>query len=99
MERGGAVYIMTNKYRKTLYVGVTSNLLGRVLEHKEHIYRNSFTHRYNLDYLVYYENFYSIEEAIAREKEIKKWRKEKKEKLINEMNPEWNDLWDEIQDW
>ena len=62
-----AVYILSNKYRTTLYVGVTSNLPQRVLEHKEHFYRNSFSHRYNLDCLVYYENLLSIEEAILND--------------------------------
>jgi putative endonuclease len=51
-----------------------------------------------LEHLVYYENFSTIEEAIAREKEVKKWRREKKEKLISSINPQWKDLWDEIQD-
>ena len=90
---------MTNQNKTTLYVGVTSNLIARVQEHKQHIFKNSFTARYNLEHLVYYENFLSIEEAIAREKEIKKWGREKKEKLIYTQNPSWRDLWEEIKEW
>ena len=90
---------MTNKNRTTLYIGVTSNLIARVQQHKQHVFKNSFTDRYNLEYLVYYENLPSIEEAIAREKEIKKWRREKKEKLIQTQNPQWRDLWEEIKGW
>ena len=97
MERGGCVYIMTNKNKTTLYIGVTSNLLGRIWEHKSHFYRKGFTDRYNLEFCVYYECYFSIEEAIVREKEIKKWRREKKEKLIITMNPEWKDLSEELE--
>ena len=78
MEKGGAVYIMTNKHKTTIYIGVTSNLAGRVWQHINHVYPKSFTARYNLTYCVYYEFFYSIVEAISREKELKKWRREKK---------------------
>ncbi|HLK31397.1 MAG TPA: GIY-YIG nuclease family protein [Puia sp.] len=99
MQRGGTVYIMTNKNKTTLYIGVTSNFLARVQQHQNHFLKESFTDKYNLEYLVYYENFSSIEEAIAREKEIKKWRREKKEKLINSTNPDWKDLWHEIKNW
>ena len=99
MEKGGTVYIMTNKNKTTLYVGVTSNLIARAQQHKQHIYKNSFTDRYNLEYLIYFENFSTIEEAIAREKEIKKWRREKKGNLINSINPDWRDLWEDIKNW
>jgi putative endonuclease len=99
MKRGGSVYIMTNKLKTTLYVGVTSDLQIRIRQHKDHYYPNSFTAKYNLEYCVYYENFYSIEEAILREKQIKKWRREKKEALINSINPKWEDLWKDIQNW
>jgi|SRR5882724_9704779 len=98
MERGGSVYIMTNRNKTTLYIGVTSDLSERIQQHKEHFYKKSFSNKYNLEYLIYYENLPTIEEAIAREKEIKKWRREKKENLINSINPEWRDLWAEIQD-
>jgi putative endonuclease len=99
MQRGGSIYILTNKNKTTLYIGVSSDLVARIQQHKEHVFKNSFSDRYNLEYLVYFENFNTIEEAIAREKEIKKWRREKKEVLINLSNPVWNDLWDKIKDW
>ena len=88
------MYILTNKNKTTLYVGVTANLFGRIQEHKSSLNKNSFSYKYNLHYFIYYEFFSRIEEAIAREKEIKKWRREKKEDLINSMNPQWNDLSD-----
>ena len=90
---------MTNKHKTTLYIGVTSDLYHRVLQHKTHTFPNAFTARYNLEYCVYYENYLSIEEAILFEKQIKKWRREKKEALINSKNPGWEDLWEEIKHW
>jgi putative endonuclease len=94
MIRGGCIYILTNKNKTTLYIGVTANLFNRLQEHKSGLNKNSFSYKYNLHYLIYYEFFSRIEEAIAREKEIKKWRREKKENLINSVNPQWNDLSD-----
>jgi putative endonuclease len=99
VERGGAVYIVTNKSHSVLYTGVTTDLQSRTEQHREHYYKKSFSDRYNTEKLVYYELFGSIEEAIAREKEIKKWRREKKEALINSMNPAWNDLWNVVKEW
>ena len=99
MEVGGSVYIMSNSTRTTIYIGVTSDLRARVLQHKEHFYKGSFTDQYNCTLCIYYEHFGSIEEAIAREKEIKKWRREKKDRLISSMNPAWEDLWREIENW
>ena len=99
MPRGGSIYIMTNKLKTTLYIGVTSDLYSRIREHKQHIHKNSFTDKYNLEYCVYYENYPFIQEAINREKEIKKWRREKKVILINSLNPGWMDLWEEIKLW
>lgn len=96
MKRGGYVYIMTNKNRTTLYCGVTSDLPKRVLEHKNRVHPKSFTARYNLELLVYYEGFHRIEEAIAREKQIKAGSRKKKEQLINSLNPEWKDLFHDI---
>ena len=96
MVRGGSVYIMTNKNNTTLYIGVSSNLISRVYEHKTGFYQNSFTKKYNLTKLVYYENYQYIEEAIDREKQIKSWSRKKKEVLINSLNPEWKDLYDKI---
>ncbi len=96
MERGGSVYILTNKNNSTLYIGVTSNLLARISEHRNKRNSGSFSSRYNLDKLVYYENFHQIEEAIMREKQLKGWIRAKKNKLVNSINPEWNDLFDNL---
>ena len=85
------VYIMTNKRKNVLYVGVTSHLEGRVRQHKCGEIKG-FTSRYKVSQLVYYEEFDYIYDAIAREKQIKKWRREKKERLILTMNPLWEDL-------
>ena len=92
MEIGGCIYILTNKNKTTLYIGVTSNLQTRLYEHQHGVYKKSFTYKYNVHYLIYYEVYPSIEEAIFREKQLKKWRREKKEQLINSLNPEWKDL-------
>jgi putative endonuclease len=97
MERGGYVYILTNKNNTTLYIGVTANLQSRVYEHKTNVYPQSFTAKYNLSKLVYYETFLHIEEAIAREKQLKAGSRKKKEALINTLNPEWKDLFDHIE--
>jgi putative endonuclease len=99
MKRGGYVYLMTNKNQTTIYCGVTSNLPKRVLEHKNHTYQKSFSAKYNLEFLVYYEGFQRIEEAIAREKQIKAGTRKKKEELINSLNPEWKDLYAEVLEW
>ena len=77
---------MTNKYRTTLYVGVTSDLNKRVVEHQNEI-GSEFTKKYNLKNLIYYEEFNDINQAIAREKQIKNWKKDWKLNLIKEMNP------------
>ncbi len=82
---------MTSR-RRTLYVGVTSNLERRVAEHKSGLDEGSFTQRYRLDRLVYYERFASIQSAIGREKTIKKWLRIKKIALIVSTNPDWRDL-------
>jgi putative endonuclease len=74
-----------------MYVGVTSNLERRIYEHKNKIIRG-FTEKYNLHKLVYFEETQDVNAAIEREKEIKKWRREKKNKLVNFMNPNWDDL-------
>jgi putative endonuclease len=89
------VYIMTNKYNKVLYTGVTSNLFKRVHEHKEKTI-SGFTSQYNVNKLVYYEEFETMPEAIAREKQIKGGSRQKKLDLINSRNPGWNDLYDEF---
>lgn len=100
MEKGGCIYIMSNKFRTTIYVGVTSNLQARIWEHINKHYPKSFTARYNLNSCVYYESFLDIEEAIAREKEVKAWRRSKKNELIESLKPKWKDLWEqEISKW
>ena len=82
-------------YKKTLYIGVTNDLLRRVNEHREKIIEG-FTKRYNCTNLVYYDHFSDINEAIEREKQLKKWRREKKIWLIESMNPNWVDLSENI---
>jgi putative endonuclease len=86
MDHLGFVYIMTNKNRTTLYIGVTNNLCRRIREHKNHLISGSFTDRYNLEYCIYYEEYPYFELAIQREKELKKWNRQKKENLINQKN-------------
>ena len=93
------MYILVNVHHTVFYVGVTADLYSRTTEHKEKINPRSFTARFNVNQLVYYETFYSIEEAIEREKQIKKYSKAKKAALIVKFNPEWRDLYDEIKFW
>jgi putative endonuclease len=92
MKKKGYVYIMTNKNKTTLYIGVTNDLIRRVYEHKNHLIRNSFTAKFNLEYCIYYEEFNSFDLAICREKELKKWNRKKKEDLIFKMNPQWDEF-------
>ncbi|MDR0660857.1 MAG: GIY-YIG nuclease family protein [Prevotellaceae bacterium] len=99
MDKVGYIYIMSNKNRTTLYIGVTSNLKQRVWEHRTHHMIGSFTDKYNLEHCVYYKFHPDIESAISRETILKKWRRSKKEELINRLNPEWKDLWEDIKDW
>ena len=90
------VYILTNRNRTVLYTGVTNNLLKRVWEHKNHIDKGSFTDRYNVEYLVYYESTTDVTAAIEREKQIKGWNRKRKNKLIESKNPNWVDLYNAI---
>ena len=85
------VYIMASR-SLTLYIGVTGQLPGRVLEHKLHRYPRGFTAKYKIERLVYFEAYGEISEAIAREKQLKSWRREKKIALIKSSNPAWVDL-------
>jgi putative endonuclease len=85
------VYMMTNRSRVVLYTGVTSRLEHRAWEHKNHVVEG-FTSKYKLDRLVYYEQFSDPVSAITREKEIKSWRREKKNELVRKLNPKWEDL-------
>ena len=91
MEESSYIYILSNKYHTTLYVGVTSNLAQRIYEHKNGI-KSAFAHKYNLDKLVYYEIFSDITLAIQREKQLKAGSRAKKVKLIQQFNPGWLDL-------
>ena len=86
------VYIMTNR-SDTLYVGITNNIRRRVYEHKNKLVEG-FTKKYNINKLIYYETFADVDSAIAREKSIKGWLRNKKIELIETMNPDWNDLSD-----
>jgi len=92
MRKRGFVYILSNSRRTALYVGVTSDLVGRMKKHKNKFYKRSFSARYNVDRLVYYEEFSSIVMAIFREKQLKSGPRRRKERLINSMNPAWEDL-------
>jgi putative endonuclease len=94
----GFIYIITNHTNSTLYIGVTSNLPKRIIEHIEKRHENSFSAKYNLNKLVYYEQFQMIGDAIGREKQLKAGSRAKKIELINNFNPNWNDLFLEIQD-
>jgi putative endonuclease len=89
-EKRYYVYILASKGR-VLYVGVTGFLLQRILQHKARD-NHGFTSRYHVDRLVYFESFRYVNNAIARETEIKKWRRQKKTRLIEEHNPSWEDL-------
>ena len=89
------IYILSNKKNGTLYVGVTTNLIQRIWQHKNKI-SVGFSGKYELDKLVYYELHEDIKNAILREKQIKKWRREWKLNLINQQNPHWVDLWDQV---
>jgi len=79
---------MTNKNKTTLYIGVTN----RIFEHKNHLLKDSFTDKFNLDYCIYNEKFPCYDMAIHREKKLKKWNRQKKETLINQKKPEWKVL-------
>ena len=97
MKRGGSVYILTNISNNVLYIGVTSNLNIRIQEHKEGKYIDAFTNKYNCKKLIYYENFLTIEEAILKEKQLKNWKRQWKINLINQANPNWQDLFEKLE--
>jgi putative endonuclease len=90
--------MVTNKYNTVIYTGVTADLNGRISQHRTKFFLKSFTAKYNCDKIVWYEVFPTIMEAIEREKQIKAGSRRNKEMLINKVNPEWKDLWDEIGD-
>ena len=85
------VYILTNPPHTSLYIGVTSDLARRTYQHRAKA-TDGFASRYNLEYLVYFEETIDVHSALAREKQLKGWRRSKKERLINSLNPRWRDL-------
>ena len=85
------VYLLVNENYKVMYVGITNNLERRIYEHKNKLCKG-FTAKYNIEKLVYFEETDDVLAAISREKENKKWRREKKNNLVEQMNPKWNDL-------
>ncbi len=93
MPRRGYVYILSSRKNGTLYTGVTSNLTRRIWQHKKGI-NKGFTYRYNVDKLVYFEEHEDIQDAIAREKQIKNWQRAWKIQLIESVNPNWTDLYE-----
>jgi len=95
MDRQYYIYIMTNKRNTVIYTGVTNDLKRRAYEHKEKL-TEGFTKKYNIAKLVYYEVVEDIESAILREKQIKGGSRQKKNELINSMNKEWRDLYEEL---
>lgn len=90
------VYILASQRNGTIYIGVTDNILKRIDQHKTHYYPYSFTSKYNVTILVYYEILGSIKMAIARKHKLKNWKRIWKLKLIEEVNPTWRDLYDDI---
>ena len=90
------VYILTNKHCTVLYTGVTNDLIRRVYEHKNHLVKESFTAKYKVDRLVYFEETTDVKAAIEREKQIKSWNRDRKTSLIMEKNPGWTDLYPKL---
>ena len=87
------VYILASDTNYSVYIGVTSNLIRRVYEHREHLDPDGFTSKYNIHKLVYFEQTSDVRTALEREKQLKGWRRSKKNALIEIMNPEWKDLY------
>ncbi|WOG28892.1 GIY-YIG nuclease family protein [Endozoicomonas sp. 8E] len=96
MLKQPCVYILASKRNGTLYIGVTSHLIQRIWQHKNDL-APGFTAEYNVHMLVYFEQHETMESAIIREKQLKKWNRQWKIDLIEKENPQWNDLWDNIQ--
>jgi putative endonuclease len=92
MEKQPCVYMLASGVNGTLYIGVTSNLIGRVYQHREKLV-DGFTQRYDITVLVWYELHEQMESAILREKQLKKWSRVAKKRLIELGNPKWQDLW------
>jgi putative endonuclease len=95
MQRSYWVYILSSKRNGTLYIGVTNDLSRRIYEHKTKA-NAGFTSRYGVQMLIWYEEYSDINEAIAREKSLKRWERSWKLKLIEDFNPEWKDLYEEL---
>ncbi|TYP93328.1 putative endonuclease [Fodinibius salinus] len=95
VTKRGYVYILSNKTRSVLYIGVTNNLVKRIWMHR-HSRGSEFTQKYRVKYLVYYESFKHLERAINREKQLKNWHREWKFNLIRKHNPSLKDLWPKI---
>ena len=89
------IYILTNQRRNVMYVGCTEDLKRRIYFHKKRLIPG-FTKKYNVDRLVYFEEYDNAEKAISRESQIKKYRREKKNLLVEKLNPDWNDLYEDI---
>ena len=90
------VYILTNHHKNVIYTGITNDLVRRVYEHKNHLDKSSYTARYNVERLVYYETTSDVTSAIEREKQIKGWNRKRKNKLVESKNPNWEDLYKSI---
>lgn len=95
MNHNYYIYMVTNKTHSVLYTGVTNDVVRRIYEHQNKT-ADGFTKKYNASKLVYFEHFSHINDAIAREKQIKGWKRDKKDALINVINPEWRDLSSEL---
>ena len=95
MDKEAYIYFLTNAHNNVLYIGITNNLVRRIAEHKAKI-NKGFTYKYNCDKLVYYQAFNLVIDAIAREKQLKNWKREWKNELVNGFNPQWKDLGEEI---
>ena len=90
------VYMMTNQYRNVLYTGVTNDLVRRVYEHRNHLIKDSFTARYHVTKLVYFEATEDVRSALEREKQIKSWKRSRKDALVESQNPTWEDQYPSI---
>ena len=95
MAKQPALYILASKRNGTLYIGITSNLIQRIWQHRNN-HVEGFSQRYNVHQLVYFELHQNMQQAIVREKKVKKWNRKWKLKLIEKDNPEWADLWNQI---
>ena len=95
MKKQATVYILASEYNGTLYIGVTSNLIQRIWQHRSDLIEG-FTKKYTVHFLVYYELHEDMPTAILREKQLKKWNRQWKINLIKKFNPTWKDLWQEL---